>query len=472
MMRALLSTLLVICVLAGSMAIVPRQACAASTDCPQTDLPKPAKNVSQFEIGICANRFNTGAFRDYELTSKIVACIQGTIRQTTLQMMMVVANQFGWVTAVLGTLIIIFHGVRIATGEQEIVKKSMMLILKIAFVVGFMNMLPQVVDWTFSAMQQLLILVAGGMTPWQQIDNFMGNLFGFGPTIVLLNGVLGLVAAAAFSSNIGITMLFSGVIAILNLLTFLMSLIYTYCISFLTIAFLLVLTPVMIPMALFFHTERYFRKWVDIMAGAILTPALIFAFLRMFLGIFDILINNIFSILGGNDFRAYWRMNTSLSSWLMRADPNANMMLKNLPTQGDVDCTARAIKTAVQTNIDPLKANAFDQVMARVPTLNFGANDYAVIQQLTFAFAMLWVFSMMMKAMVRMLPDVAASIASLLYTRMSAAGSGHVVEGMQGGINKLQQGLEKGGTGSVKNMLGRAEELKKYMGTMASKRDK
>ena len=184
--------------------LVASSAMAAS--CPQTNIARPSNPPSNFEIGRCAYNYTGITYQPYEFTTKLVTCIEGTIRDAVLTMMDMLRVEFGWVTALLGTLVIIFHGMRVMMGERDLLKRTATLTLKIAFVVGFINMLPTVVDWVYGVFADLLRLVSGGRSPWQQIDEFLGKLIGFGPSIVLLNGLLGLVGAAIFSSSVGITM--------------------------------------------------------------------------------------------------------------------------------------------------------------------------------------------------------------------------------------------------------------------------
>ncbi len=442
----------------------------AASNCPTNYIQRPQRNTGAFEIGTCAASYTGINYEDWEFTTKLVDCIEGTIRDAVLRMMDVISTEFGWVVSVLSTLVVMFYGVRTATGEKELLKRTATLAIKLAFVALFMNMLPTVVDWVFAIFKELLALVVGGISPWQRIDIFLGNLVGFGPSILLLNGVMGLVGAAAFSSNVGLTMFFFGIIGILNLLTFILSVIYTYLLAFLTIGFLLIFLPIMIPLGLFFYTERYFRKWVDIIVSAILTPVLLFAFLWMFIGVFDILIQNIFDILGGNDFKAYWRMNTSLFSWMMPSDPNANVLMTGIPRNEDIPCVQRIMRAPVQGNINPLARNSFDAGTLKTATLNFGANDVNIVQKLSYAFMTLWLFSSLMKSMVHLLPQVASSIASVS-SNIAFGGNSAIVGRLQQAIGQTQSSLQSGlASGDTK--FNTISSFSSQMANMLGRRDK
>lgn len=431
-----------------------------AANCPTGSMTPPGRTSGRFDIGGCATEMTGQFYQQYEFTHKLVDCVEGVIRYATLLMMEVIRQQFAWLVTGLSTLVIAFFGVRIMMGERELLKRATTLTVKLAFVVGFMQMLPFIVNSTFAILDDLMRLVSGGVSPWVRIDAFLGNLMGFGASISMFNGLLGVVGASAFSSKVGISMFFFGVLGILNLMIFIMQLIYTYCLAVLTIGFLLVLTPIVLPLALFFYTERYFKKWCDIIVSAILTPVLIFAFLWMFLGIFDILIQNIFQILGGNDFKSYWRMNTSLFSWVMPSDPNQNMMMQNLSTVGDLGCVDRSIKPPIQTNINPFAKNSFDVGAGRMATMNFGYNDVSIVQRLSFAFMTLYIFASLMKSMVVMLPQIASSIASVS-SNIAFGGNSAAIGKLQGQVDKLKGKVESAtsGEGSVANVTSQLSEM-------------
>ena len=112
---------------------------AEAANCPTKTIPRPNKNAGLFEIGNCANSYTGFAYQDYEFTTKLVDCIEGTIRNAVIRMMTVIAQEFGWVAAVLSTLVIIFYGIRNITGERDLLKRTSTLFIKLAFVTLFLN---------------------------------------------------------------------------------------------------------------------------------------------------------------------------------------------------------------------------------------------------------------------------------------------------------------------------------------------
>src|SRR5690606_20377991 len=112
-----------------------------------------------------------------------------------------------------------------------------------------------------------------------------------------------------FSATTGMFMFMAAFMAIFNLLMFIFRVVFVYLNAVLLLAFMVILAPFAVPMALFYLTERYFSKWLHLLMYAILVPVLLFAFLGMFKGIFVNLVYEILDLLGGNNFEVYWKFN-------------------------------------------------------------------------------------------------------------------------------------------------------------------
>lgn len=203
--------------------------------------------------------------------------------------------------------------------------------------------------------------------------------------------------------------------ALINLLLFIFRVVFTYLMAITVMAFLIVISPFIIPLAVFFYTERYFIRWLDTLFSAMLVPVLLFAFLSMFVNIFASLINDVYYIICGNtcvnnpaqtDFSPYWKDNQPKFGWLMPSDPNLSNRLQSAAQSG------AAGKPAVQTNINPLMRRGHDAGVFNMPGIDFGPNNVSVMQKLVYAFIGLWIFASFMKSMVGKIPEIAANIAN------------------------------------------------------------
>ena len=438
-----------------------QNACAQSSGCNNDTVPSSPPVATYFTMDSCAARY--GIVGDNLYTTKVVACAEGAIRGAVMQILTLFSNYFGPIMYVLLILVMIFYGVRVATGERDVLRQTMTLALKLAFVAIFVNQLPLWVNYVYGILAQFLALVSHG-SPWVQIDTFMGNLFGFAPGVILTSGLVGVVGASAFSSSVGMLLFFTGIMAILNIISFVLGLVYTYLLAMLVIGFLLVLSPLMIPLALFFYTERYMKKWIDIIVSAILTPVLLFAFVWLFIGIFDTLIDNIFGVMGGRDFQQYLRLSQPIGpSWQQQSDPNTTALMQNVPTTSDLPCVSRVITPPVQKFLSPLSSNAFEAGGIKLPAMDFGANHVNIIQRLSFAFMTLWIFSSIMKSLLEKIPGVASSIASVS-SQISYGGQSALLGKLEGAIQKTQSTLGS----NVANDKTKFDNVKKLVSQMSS----
>jgi hypothetical protein len=365
-------------------------------------------------------------FNDWDYTAKVVYCLKGMIIYSIadpahgmLQAVSVYMLPIMWSASFFA---IVVFGMRVLNGEREITRKTVGFLLRLGLVMAFSWNLNGWGLAIFNIEDEMINLVSGG-EPWYRIDDFLGKLFGAGPQIVLFQGLMGILGGALTSSTVGVILFIAGFLAILDILTFLIRVVFTYLAAYLVIAFMIIISPIVIPLALFFTTEYYFRKWVDMLISAMLTPVLLFAFLQLFVPVFIVLVAAIFAILGfpicpdpndptnwwatcpAPDFRAYWKLNQPLFSWLVPGDPTFDQML-TITTDTDLS------DSAVQSNINPLLRRGFNANILNVPGIDFGLNNLGVTQQLVFAFMSLWIFASLMKSMVGAIPDIASGIAA------------------------------------------------------------
>ena len=389
-------------------------------------------------LDLCNSGLATSHLPSWSFTGKVVNCIKGSIITATGDLLQVISDYMTPLVSIMVVFALIILGARILNGERELTRTVVGFALRLGLVWMFYYNLGGAISGMpggnlsnaiFLVEDQLVQLVNTGTgsdpsyTPWDRIDLFIGKIFGFGPQIVLFQGLLGLVGAALVSSTLGIILFLAGFMAIVDLLTFTLSVVFTFLMSYLLIAFMIIISPLIIPMALFFYTERYFQKWLAMLVGAMLTPVMLFAFLGMFMNIFSVLIAGIFGTLGfacpgcdspitcdlsqcvPPDFKAFWKLNQPLFSWLIPGDPTFDQMLSSVTQTGVGD-------PAVQSNILPTARRALNTSMVMVPSIDFGRNNVGIMQKLVFQFISLWIFASLMKSMVAKIPDIAASIAS------------------------------------------------------------
>lgn len=436
-------------------------------------------------MNVCVDRINTivggtpTTFPDWAFTGKVVFCLEKTIRMATDEILWVLSIYMIPIVNIMAVFAIIILGMRILNGERELTRTVVGFLLRLGLVIGFSFNLAGLADSIFAIEGQLIDMVShlssSGLSPWERIDIFIGRLFGMGPNIVLFQGLLGILGGALVSSTFGVVLFLIGFMAIIDILTFIIRAVFTYLTSYILIAFMIIISPLIIPMALFFYTERYFQKWLSMLIAAMITPLMLFTFMHLFLGVFAVLIAKIFSTLGfpcsaacdiilgagdpnlcdlstcatSPDFRAFWRLNQPLFAWLVPSDPSFDQLL-TLVTEENLS------EPAVQSNILPHARRALNTSILNVPSIDFGQNNIPMLQLLVFQFVTLWIFASLMKSLVEKIPDIAASIANTVSgIDMQALSAKRMArETVQDfGIGTVNYGVYKaggfGGSGSV-----------------------
>jgi type IV secretory pathway VirB6-like protein len=299
-------------------------------------------------------------------------------------------------------LAVIFYGIRVMLQDQDLPRMTFSTWLRIVIVVGFAFNMAAVVSLPFIFLQDMLAIGTGGWLPWIQIDMAIGSLFGFGPSLALFQGMLGLLGAALFTSATGMFMFLFGFLVIFSLLGLVFRAVYNYLNAIVLIGFLMAISPLVIPIAVFGYGERYFRKWLDLLISSMMQPFMLFAFLWIFLGLVNVYISSIFSLLGGNDFSAFWRHNQPFFTWAMTTDPQ---LFQKFEAQG-----LERGQPLVQSLMNPMLGRSMDMSLITHAGVNFGPNSMAIMQQLILYFISMAITIYLLRSMLDAIPQLADDI--------------------------------------------------------------
>jgi hypothetical protein len=402
-----------------------------------------AQALGGFTIDTCA----PGNPWDY--TVKVVACVENSVQNAVFTMMNALS---AYMTPVLGAMLTIataVFGMRVMAGERQLLAKAQTFAIRVVFVMIFAVNLGGYAGDVFSIETGMINMVAGG-SPWVTIDTFVGQLLGSGPPpLDISKGLIGIIGAGLLSSTpLGI-MAFIALSAVINILLFIFRVVFTYLTALVMIGFLIAISPLVIPMALFVpHTERFFSKWLDILISAMLTPVLLFAFLSVFLAPFQSITQDVITILqcgnspapagcdtaaGSLNFKMFQKMNGLPGSLLVTTDPTFAGKVKNVTGNKEVG------KPAIQTNMYPSARRAHEVDPLTKPGLDFGPVAAQATQKLIYALLALWIFASFMKSLIERIPDLATNIAEASsYITMAPSSAERMFE--KGGRN-LQTAL-------------------------------
>lgn len=359
-------------------------------------LPAPAYAIS---LGSCSG------MPPHDIVGAIVMCVQISVQTSAGIIYGILA---GWMSPIVGAMFalsVAIMGMRIAGGDPGALRHAGPLVIKMGMLTIYTTLLGSIGSLAFSLMNTLAVIGGGGTSPWGLVDYFLKMIFGYGPSLALYQGLLGLVTASLFSGAVGVAVFIAGYIAIMSMIKCISRIIFIYLAAVVVVGFMVAISPLFIPMILFNVTDTYFRQWLNITLAAIIQPMLLFAVCSMFLGIFPSLVINIFTVIGGNDFRHIWRWNQPLMSWITPGDPALQKHMDEQP-----DGSARERVPAIPSYVNPLFADAPGMSLYKVPKIDFGLDHIAKMQELLVAFVALMLFSMLMKTMTELMPQIAEDI--------------------------------------------------------------
>ncbi|MDX1974946.1 MAG: hypothetical protein SFT92_04655 [Rickettsiales bacterium] len=447
------------------------------------------------------------------LSSMITACATSSVRFASAYVLKAISDYMVPTVGALFTIAIIFFAISIIQGERYVATKSIGFMIRLAIVgtfsynMGGGNVVQVNGGWGnafFVIFDQLLALVSGGVDPFVQIDIIIGRLLGFAPGISLASGMAGVLGGALVSSTVGMFMFGAGLMAILNLLFFILRVIYIYLQAYITIGFLLCLTPLFVPLAIFksdrINLETYIEAILHKIIAAILIPTFMFAFLSIFLAVFNTQIDGLFAALGstkcyaaasygpaacgdgrttscprlssqepkvglssgvsnpyslsnvGNvrycppDLRPYWKINMPFYSWLTPTDPAFSKKISDTAETG----AGAKVKPPVQTTLNPNLRYSADNNKATTPGIDFGPNHVSIVQDLTFTFMTMFIFTALMLSFLSLIPEIVADIAQ---ASIGAIGQGSELEGKAKSMAQGGQGEMQGKMADMKKEL-------------------
>ena len=201
------------------------------------------------------------------------------------------------------------------------------------------------------------------ITIWDLIDCKLLNYLNLGSCKYTVAGLIGvwIISAAFFVSMQGFLLSIVSFIYCLMLLLVIFKFVHIFILSMFVLTILVLVSPIILCFALFDYTKNIFQKWMQLVLGYVLYPALIFAFIALMLATFD-------SVFFGN---------IDLAS-------NRGDMKKACAGVDSIFCT-----TYDSIGIDPCSANLGNINSTLTETLNLGPLGKYTILKSTFTGAYL-----------------------------------------------------------------------------------
>lgn len=282
------------------------------------------------------------------LINRFGSCIKQTIIDTGVGYFDTFYQYFLTAINAFLTFGVIIYGVLIAAGMVENIKRdSMIILLKIAFVVFFCQNLEMIYFWVIDMMDGLIEIFFQFTTSLDQgkCQNGGGGQNGFAPfqrMDCLLDLVVGLKSGSysgSYTDKMGgegvgrglINFFFKGIVSnslgaligavgmaiVYVTVTTIIKITFMYLLAVLAITFMVFLGPIFIPLVIFKVTKVYFDKWLNLLVSFGLQPVLMFAYVACMIIAFDkAIFSDQNSLVGAITGGQAQQTNFNLNDWL------------------------------------------------------------------------------------------------------------------------------------------------------------
>ena len=271
--------------------------------------PAPATSTAEAAINSCRNY---GV-----LVGAIVPCVINIISQNGVALAESFRALILPIFYAFLTLVIIFFGVKLSQGAQSVGKDSLLLMLKIAFVIGFINLLPSLIPSVAAVLRDMVGVIAnvladpadfhcdvarylkpGGDLLWAQADCVLGKIYGYTmqssgsnePNMLLAASAFGAIGGFLFSGATGVFIFIATISMLISLFTMVIRMVGSYINAFILITLLIIIAPIFLPLSLLQQTMTYFDKWWRAILAAMLLPVLVSTYFVIAMLIYDTLL--------------------------------------------------------------------------------------------------------------------------------------------------------------------------------------
>ena len=240
----------------------------------------------------------------------------GIIPAVTLQFLSVLGADYMPMVAIMFMLVIAWFGFKIMTGDvQRLKAETMMMGLKMGAIIFFMiNSAGIYTEFIFITQDfsEMISDAAANLhsgfcdtqvtgatiqlqrndTHWQsglwtRWDCIFQYILGLGGSLAI-DGIVSFLLLMVFSMGTGILVFFAFMYVIVTLLCAAFRFIHIYLMAILALSFMFCIGYLFVPLLIFKNTFDYFKKWLTLVFGFIITPIVMFGFMGMMLVAMDV----------------------------------------------------------------------------------------------------------------------------------------------------------------------------------------
>lgn len=246
------------------------------------------------------------------LLGRIIPCMVHSISTATSNFSQKMISALRPLLYTFMLFVMIMFGLRVLHGEPDIYRNALILAIKMGLIITLLDKIPNEYTPAISGVMNQGVQVVTAAVPfpsatckvvdfsgpqtapiWALMDCLAGKLFGFtvgasgGTNMVLATSVLGLMTGFFFGGPWAFIVFFGMLGVLFSVFLLILRTALTFISGYLMIAFMLIVSPLFMPLILMEGTARYFEPiWKNIM-GAFLAPMLVSAYAMVAMIIFD-----------------------------------------------------------------------------------------------------------------------------------------------------------------------------------------
>lgn len=411
-----------------------------------------AGEIQIHKAGSMDSKENCRSKHPGKLLAVIVPCIRDMVEEATETM----TDQFDeyvkpsmWAFCV---LVVTIFGVKMLINEGDLKKEGIILLMKIGGVALFMDNFGGLIHDMFAAVQEGSEMVTTalhktggqctgdfqGEEPWNKLDCIVGKMYGFGGNGATIGtAIFGMVAVMPSSGQMGGMLMMAGITALTLVLRLVIRAAYTYLMAMIVMGFLIVISPVLIPLIFMGVTFQYFEHWLRALMSTMLMPLVVLAYVTLAFLVLDKMMfddkNGIAKIVTKEDFEKAQRGRTNANPNSALGNPKFFGSGKWYADKGRVD------------SVSPVLSSASDpwSVFNSRYSMNFGDDNVKKSMDIQVALIAFLITAYLLDVML----DNIVGTAQTMLGGGFALGKASSTNPAEDALNKIKENAAKGGGG-------------------------
>lgn len=263
----------------------------------------PPGPINRPEVGSSTSSSNCRDQHEGVLLAVIVPCIRDVIQEAAETMTAQFDDYLLPGATAFITLVLVIFGIKGMVQEGDVKKDGFILLIKIGCVFAFMEAFGGFIPAVFGTMRdggEIVTASLGsslqgvqcdmskftGEAPWNYLDCVLGTLFGFAPNMFLGSSIFGAMGSM-WSSQFGASLFMGGMFIFFFILKLVFRAAYTYLMACVIVGFLIVISPVLIPLLMLGVTFQYFEHWMRALISTMIQPIIVLAYVTLCFSILD-----------------------------------------------------------------------------------------------------------------------------------------------------------------------------------------